>query len=235
MPQWVGIHVFPCCDQQDVDGGPSSAITGWVSPARHVKQLSRVGSLRSYSLAFSGFAGSPHMVLLPDSFGVRLAPYTALLPHFLDIFLAPLTVLLTNFFGVRRGPGPHGDCTPCASLWRALVTFQRSPRDAHGPARGDPAAVCWRRSYAIPIARSSAICSAAVRTGFPRSMSSSSLIVTVPAPGSARAAGRRSPAPAGGPAAPTARGRIRPPGALQFADRSPGCVPAAILRLHRAR
>ena len=44
MPQWVGIHVFPCCDQQDADGGPSSAITGWVSPARHVKQLSRVGS-----------------------------------------------------------------------------------------------------------------------------------------------------------------------------------------------
>ena len=45
MPTQVGIHVFPCCDQQDVDGGPSPAMTRWVSTAQPVKQLSRVGSL----------------------------------------------------------------------------------------------------------------------------------------------------------------------------------------------
>jgi uncharacterized protein len=41
----VGIHVFSCCDQQDMDGGPSPAMTGWVSTARYVKQLSRGGPL----------------------------------------------------------------------------------------------------------------------------------------------------------------------------------------------
>jgi hypothetical protein len=39
----VGIHVCPCCDQQDVDGRPAPAMTRWASIARSVKQLSGVG------------------------------------------------------------------------------------------------------------------------------------------------------------------------------------------------
>jgi hypothetical protein len=45
MPTQFGIHVFPCCDEQEVDGRPPPAMTRWVSTARRVKQLSRVGSL----------------------------------------------------------------------------------------------------------------------------------------------------------------------------------------------
>jgi hypothetical protein len=102
MPMQVGIHVFPCCDAQEVDGGPPPAMKRWVSTGRHVKHLSSVGPLARSVRSFAGI-GSP---ALRGPASKRASNTLTVKRHPKPEVHTLLFVL--SVFAIRRGSGPAG-------------------------------------------------------------------------------------------------------------------------------